>query len=427
MGGGKGSGVSEVSAPEASTFVGAPTTALASVDVVIPVYNEERALPASVAALHAYLSASLPFPWQITIVDTASTDHTWDVALELAGRFPGVHAVHLDGQGRGRGLRARWLTSPADIVAYMDVDLSTGLDALLPLVAPLVSGHSDIAIGSRLSAGARTVRGPKREVISRCYNFLLRTFFRVRFRDAQCGFKAMRADVARALIPAVRDDHWFFDTELLLLAEHNRLRIHEVPVDWFEDVDSRVRLTRTALDDLRGMVRVARAKAINRADLDVPRRAAPTPVHPDAIVASRRTRLLWQILSFATIGVASTALHACIYLLLRQWWGAVAANLVALSVATLANTEANRRFTFNVRDRVLRRHGRAVFLFAMYYLLTTGSVWLLGRVAADPPPVLEAAVIFGASLTATVLRFILLRSWVFRTVRTDEVLARGSH
>jgi putative flippase GtrA len=407
--------VSEVTAPAGHSFVGAPDTAAASVDVVLPVYNEERVLAGSVVALYEYLSRSFPFPWRITIVDNASTDGTWEVAQDLAARLPGVHTLHLDRKGRGRALRAAWSTSPADIVAYMDVDLSTGLDALLPLVAPLATGHSDVSIGSRLMAGARTVRGPRREAISRCYNFLLRTFFRVRFRDAQCGFKAARADVARALVPAVRDEQWFFDTELLLLAEHNRLRIHEVPVDWFEDVDSRVDVPRTAVDDLKGMLRVARAKATNRAEIDVPRRAAPAPIHPDAVVATRRTRLLWQLVSFAAIGVASTALHACIYLLLRQWFGAPAANLVALSLATLANTEANRRFTFNVRDRVLHRHGRAVLLFALYYALTSGSVWVLDRLVAEPPRVLEAGVIFGASLSATVLRFILLRSWVFRS------------
>jgi putative flippase GtrA len=410
-----GRGVGDLSASARTPSLGTADAAVAIVDVVIPVYNEERALPGCVAALHRYLSTSFPFPWRITIADNASTDGTWDIAQELAARLPGVHPIRLDRRGRGAALRAAWSSSPADVVAYMDVDLSTGLEALLPLVAPLASGHSDISIGSRLLAGARTVRGPQREAISRCYNFLLRTLFRVRFRDAQCGFKAARADVARALVPAVRDEQWFFDTELLLLAEHNRLRIHEVPVDWIEDVDSRVDVVRTAVDDLKGLVRVARAKATNRADVDVPRRAAPAPIHPDAVVATRRTRLLWQILSFAAIGVASTALHACIYLALRQWWSAVAANLVALGLATLANTEANRRLTFNVRDRVVRRHTRAVLLFGLYYTLTSGSVWLLDRLVQDPRPFQEAAVIFAASLTATVLRFILLRSWVFRT------------
>src|SRR5207237_2884748 len=136
--------------------------------------------------------------------------------------------------------------SRARVVAYMDVDLSTRLDAMLPLVAPVLSGHSDVAIGSRLAADARVVRGAKREVISRTYNLLLKATLRNRFSGAQCGFKALRSDVAEALLPLVEDDGWFFDTELLVLAEHNGLRIHEVPVDWVDDPDSRVDLAGTA-------------------------------------------------------------------------------------------------------------------------------------------------------------------------------------
>src|SRR5206468_5265691 len=146
------------------------------------------------------------------------------VARALAATLPGVTAVHLDAKGRGRALRAVWSGSVSEVVAYMDVDLSTDLAALLPLVAPLVSGHSDVAIGTRLSRGAYVVRGPKRELISRGYNFLLRATLGARFSDAQCGFKALRTDCAKALLPLVRDDDWFFDTELLVLAERAGLR-----------------------------------------------------------------------------------------------------------------------------------------------------------------------------------------------------------
>jgi len=218
------------------------------VDVAVPVYNEERALDGSVRRLHAYLSAGFPFSWRITIVDNASTDGTWWCAARLARDLPGVRALHLDRKGRGLALRSAWASSDATVVAYMDVDLSTDLDALLPLVAPLVSGHSDVAIGSRLLPGAHVARRPKRELISRTYNGLLRTVLATRVHDMQCGFKAVRADVARRLLPAVDDDGWFFDTELLLLAERNGLRIHEVPVDWIDDHDSRVHVARTALD-----------------------------------------------------------------------------------------------------------------------------------------------------------------------------------
>jgi glycosyltransferase involved in cell wall biosynthesis len=228
------------------------------VEIVVPVHNEQRVLEASVARLHAYLAASFPFAFRITIADNASTDATWPLARRLAERLPHVRAVHLARAGRGRALRQVWGASDADVVAYMDVDLSTGLEALLPLVAPLLSGHSDLAIGTRLANGAAVVRGPRRELISRGYNLLLRTTMRARFSDAQCGFKAGRTEVVRALLPEVEDQAWFFDTELLLAAQRRGLRIHEVPVDWVEDPDSRVDLLRTALDDLRGMARVAR-------------------------------------------------------------------------------------------------------------------------------------------------------------------------
>jgi glycosyltransferase involved in cell wall biosynthesis len=228
------------------------------VDIVVPVFNEAVVLEASIVRLHAYLDAHFPFTWRITIVDNASTDSTWFRAARLARDSDGVRALHLDRKGRGLALRTAWAASDAAVVAYMDVDLSTDLDALLPLVAPLVSGHSDIAIGSRLAPGASVARRPKRELISRSYNVILRTVFATHVRDAQCGFKAVRADVARRLLPAIEDDGWFFDTELLLLAERNGLRIHEVPVDWIDDTDSRVRIVRTAVDDLAGTARMAR-------------------------------------------------------------------------------------------------------------------------------------------------------------------------
>jgi glycosyltransferase involved in cell wall biosynthesis len=242
--------------PPAAEPAAEPTGAL--VEIVVPVHNEQRVLEASIRRLHGYLATSFPFPYRITIADNASTDATWLLAKRLGEGLPRVRAVHVPQKGRGRALRQVWEASDADVVAYMDVDLSTGLEAMLPLGAPLLSGHSDLAIGTRLANGAAVVRGPKRELVSRCYNLLLRATLRARFSDAQCGFKAGRAEVVRALLPTVEDQAWFFDTELLLAAQRGGLRIHEVPVDWVEDTDSRVDVVRTALDDLRGMARVAR-------------------------------------------------------------------------------------------------------------------------------------------------------------------------
>jgi glycosyltransferase involved in cell wall biosynthesis len=229
-----------------------------TVEIVVPVFNEERTLVRSVELLLHFLQSEFPFHFRIVIADNASTDGTGRLAAAFAARHDEVGSLHLDRKGRGLALRSAWLASSADIVSYMDVDLSTNLESFLPLVAPILSGHSELAIGTRLAHQAHVRRRVKREVLSRSYNGLIRAGFRAGFSDAQCGFKAIRADVARRLVPAVRDDGWFFDTELLLLAERNGLRVHEVPVDWIEDLDSRVDLVPTISADLRGLWRLRR-------------------------------------------------------------------------------------------------------------------------------------------------------------------------
>ncbi len=388
----------------------------ALIEIVIPVHNEERELAGCVQVLHTYLREHLPFPATITIADNASTDATPQVARALADALPGVRVLRLEDKGRGRALRAAWSASDADVVAYLDVDLSTGLDALLPLVAPLVNGHSDLAIGSRLAPGARTVRGTKRELISRGYNALVQLLHCASFSDAQCGFKAARAEVIRPLLAVTIDDDWFFDTELLLLAEHNGLRIHEVPVDWVEDLDSRVALGATAWHDLCGLLRMARAKARGTATVTgLPQRPAPRAAHPDAVLAPRRsTRATWQAISFAVIGLLSTLATVALYALGREWWSPLGANLVALIVTTMLNTEANRRFTFAGTGRSpVRVHTQAALVFLGYYALTSLALLALISLVPEPSRALEVAVLLGASVLGTVGRFLLLRGWVF--------------
>lgn len=388
-----------------------------TVDVVVPVYNEERSLPGCVRVLHDYLSREFPFEWTITVVDNASTDGTERVANDLAETTDNVRVLHLDRKGRGLALRTAWGFSDADIVVYMDVDLSTGLDALLPLVAPLSNGHSDIAIGSRLAPGARTVRGPKREVISRCYNAVIRLSHGAKFSDAQCGFKAARTEVIRPLLRHIEDDAWFFDTELLLLAEHNGLRVHEVPVDWIEDTDTRVDVVSTALDDIRGLVRLARNKANGAAKVaDLPRRADLAPIHPDAVVAQRRdTGLLWQVLCFGLIGAASTLATLLLYAGFRTWWPYWVANFAALTITTLLNTEANRRLTFIGHRRPSGHvHLQGLLVFVLYYAFTSGALYGLDTLEPHHTAALELVVLLAASLLGTAGRFVLLRIWVFR-------------
>jgi glycosyltransferase involved in cell wall biosynthesis len=229
-------------------------------DVIIPVYNEEKVLEQSVMTLAAKLAAEAPSPWRITIADNASTDRTLDIARRLAADSDGrVSVVHLEEKGRGRALRQAWASSGAAVVAYTDVDLSTNLDHLMPLVQPLIAGEFHVATGSRLMKASRVTRQWKREVISRGYNGLVKAFFpRRRFVDAQCGFKAITRRAADELLPMVEDQAWFFDTELLLRAEQRGYSVWEVPVEWIEDLDSRVRIVRTAVDDVKGLWRVRR-------------------------------------------------------------------------------------------------------------------------------------------------------------------------
>lgn len=228
---------------------------MTSVDVVVPVYNEEHVLAQSVASLRWFLEQNLAQEWRIVIADNASTDKTWEIAQTLSLEHPDVVSIHLDEKGRGRALRKAWLESDADIVSYMDVDLSTDLGAFPKLIRAIDEGYN-IAIGSRLAPGSSVKRSFKREFTSRGYNTLIRAMFRTKFSDAQCGFKALSAKAARELVPLIQDQEWFFDTELLILAEKKGYRIVDVPVTWIEDPDSRVSIPRTVFDDLKGLLRM---------------------------------------------------------------------------------------------------------------------------------------------------------------------------
>jgi putative flippase GtrA len=381
------------------------------VDIVVPVRNEERDLAPSVRRLAGYLSESFPFSARITIADNGSTDATWAIASQLARELPQVRAVRMELPGRGRALRAIWSQSEAEVLAYMDVDLSTDLNALLPLVAPLLSGHSDLAIGTRLARGSRVIRGPKRELISRSYNLLLRTLMGARFSDAQCGFKAIRRDQARELLPLTQDTGWFFDTELLVLAERAGLRIHEIPVDWVDDLDSRVDIIATALADLRGMARLGAGFA--RGTIVGPRLRGPSPGASPAPAGNLRV----QIARFTVIGVACTVAYLALFLLLRVIMPAQAANVVSLLATAVANTAANRRLTFGISGRSgsARHQFKGLIAFGIGLALTSGSLAALGP--SHPGRLAEVSVLIAANLVATVLRFLLFRHWVFGTRR----------
>jgi putative flippase GtrA len=277
-----------------------------------------------------------------------------------------------------------------------------------------VSGHSDVAIGTRLARGARVIRGPRREIISRCYNLLLHATLGTGFSDAQCGFKAIRADRARVLLPLTRDTAWFFDTELLVLAERAGLRIHEVPADWVDDPDSRVHIVSTALADLRGIVRLGSALA--RGAIAVPALGRSLPPAAAEAGPAGRARLISQLARFVVIGAVSTAAYLLLYLLLRGVMAAQAANAVSLLVTTVANTAANRRLTFGIRGRAraARHQSKGLIAGAIGLALTSGSLAVLHGASPHSGRGAEVAVLVLANLIATIVRFGLYRNWVFR-------------
>ncbi|WP_427006592.1 glycosyltransferase [Pseudarthrobacter sp. H2] len=392
-----------------------------ALEIVVPVFNEQKVLENSIRTLENYLVQEMPATWQITIADNASTDNTAVIATRLAAQLPNVVYRRLDVKGRGFALRDAWGASTAKVLAYLDVDLSTDLAALPPLVAPLLSGHSDISIGTRLGQSSRVSRGPRREFISRSYNYLLKRTMQVKFSDAQCGFKAIRADVAKRLLPHVEDNGWFFDTELLIIAERSGLRIHEIPVDWVDDPDSRVNIRQTALDDLRGLVRVAGSLLKG----SIPVQAIYAELGRRPIIPPGRPSFFGQVLRFGLVGGASTIAFALLYLMLQPPFGAQPANFLALLLTAVGNTAANRRFTFGISGpvRLFTQQFQGLVVFLLAWTITSSALGVLHAVNADASPSHELLVLTGANILATLLRFVLLRLWVFRVRRHDDSVA----
>ncbi|MGO9976936.1 MAG: glycosyltransferase [Solirubrobacteraceae bacterium] len=352
------------------------------VDVVVPVYNEQADLERSIRRLHRFLAENVPYDWRIVIADNASVDETPEIAAALSRKLTRTSVVRLELKGRGRALRTAWSASDADVVCYMDVDLSTDLGALMPMIGGLLVGDGEVAIGTRLSPESKVVRGAKREFISRSYNRLLRLVLRARFSDAQCGFKAVRRDAAARLLPQIKDDGWFFDTELLVLAQRNGMRILEVPVIWIDDPDSRVNIVKTAIGDLKGVARLLMQTPLAR---------------------------------FLAIGVVSTIAYALLYLLLAPALGDGGANALSLALTAVANTQANRYYTFGVRGRkgLLRQHAAGALVYLLALGLTFGALAVLHGLDPHPGSLLEVTVLVIASLAATMTRYVALRTWVF--------------
>jgi glycosyltransferase involved in cell wall biosynthesis len=381
----------------------------ATVEVVLPVYNEEGVLESSVRKLDRFMASHLPSSTMITIVDSNSTDLTWELAQRLRDELPRVNAVQLGRSGKGLAVRAAWTRSQAEVVAYMDVDLSTDLSALPPLIAPLLTGHSDLAVATRLSRTSTVMRGPKRELISRAYNLLLRMAFSVGFSDAQCGFKAMRAVLVPQLLPLVKDDAWFFDSELLVVAERAGMRIFEVPVDWVDDPDSRVNLISASLVDLRGILRIGRA--ITNGRLELP----PAPDRKAADEIDSRGGFLRFLLN----GSITTLLYLVLFLAFRSFVGPQLSNLIAFLISALvrrASRGSSGRLSAGSRPMTPAR-GTLAFLAGL--AVTAGSLGGLQLLVPDPPLAWELGALTAAGVVTMLIRFILGRTGLRPSRQTE--------
>lgn len=375
------------------------------VEIVVPIYNEEKVLERSIRRLNAYLTASFPYPFLITIADNASTDRSWELAKALAEELPTVNALRVDMKGRGLALRHAWSRSQAEIVAYTDVDLSIDIVAFLPLVAPLLSGHSDISIGTRHATGSHVDRTVKRAILSRTYNYLLRATLGARFTDAQCGFKAGRREVIQALLTAVDDNKWFFDTELLLVAQRNGLRIHEVPVDCLDDPDSSVDLWRTSYEDLLGLLRVARKAVADALHVPLPSRVA----RPTGGV----TGGAWRLARLAILAVLSAIAYLLLFLASGSVLPVMGANAVALLGTAVLDTAVNRRFPFGIRGVKYATHHQleAAGDFLIRAVLSSTVILTLPALAPAVSAAVETVAVCAVVIAAPLLRFLLVRSW----------------
>lgn len=227
--------------------------------VVIPTLNEATVIEKNLQTVILSFSSLLKnYEWQILVADNGSTDDTVALVQKLAAAEPKLTVWHTDKKGRGQALRTVWLNNEADIYAYMDADLATDL-AFVPLLFQTLD-KADIAIGTRLQKKSKTSRSFFRELSSRVYNTLVRQIISLKISDTQCGFKAIKKEVAQKILPLTTHEGWFFDTELLALANLFSFKIKELPVQWNETPDGRrkssVKVLATAWDDIVHLIKL---------------------------------------------------------------------------------------------------------------------------------------------------------------------------
>ncbi|WP_054112469.1 glycosyltransferase [Marinagarivorans algicola] len=231
-----------------------------NIEITIPVLNEEETLLAQIETIIQYLSVNDVAPGyslSLVIADNGSTDGTQDIAVDLAKKYTCVKYIRLEERGVGRALKASWTQSCADIVGYMDLDLATDLKHLKVAFASFDNG-SELVTGSRLARGAKVIgRTPLRSFTSRVFNLIVQTWFGSSFSDGMCGFKFLKRNILASLMAGgAKSDGWFFATELLVVADALKLSIKDLPVEWTDDPNSKVKITKLTVEYLKAMKRL---------------------------------------------------------------------------------------------------------------------------------------------------------------------------
>ncbi len=231
------------------------------VNITFPVLNEERILKEDVMKFYNFLKKSkFPYRFEITICDNGSIDDTKKVGEKLEKKVKEINYLRLSRKGRNFALKSSWTKSKASVVSYMDIDLATDLRFFLPMINMIIKDNCDLVVGNRLGLKSKVIdRNFKREFLSRNYNLLLRMFFFHKIRDHQCGFKAIKRNSFLKLnkeIPDIKEEIWFLDTELIIRAIKNKMKVEEIDVIWKDDPDSKVKVVKAVLEDLKGIVRL---------------------------------------------------------------------------------------------------------------------------------------------------------------------------
>jgi glycosyltransferase involved in cell wall biosynthesis len=208
--------------------------------LTVPVYNEEKIISKSIQKLHNYMSKEINQPWEIAIISNGSKDKTRLIIKQLEKKYSHIIGIHIRKKGRGNALKYVWLHHNADIYAYCDIDLATKISSLKNLFNEIKNG-SNIVIGSRYHKKSKSKRNFIRFILSRSYIYFCQILFKTNINDFQCGFKAIDKNIVKNILPKIKNENWFFDTELLLKAEKKRkYKIKEIPINWTENENSNV-------------------------------------------------------------------------------------------------------------------------------------------------------------------------------------------